>query len=157
MSKSLYVKILQTRSESHGTTGVVTHYGGPHDPLARACSSRACRLSRVRGQNPRTWLDLWTLPRQFEPYLVAHGSGRLSWCSRVFHDRVLHPATVGSAHKGKEDSMSQLQISEAVGTLLRECQTILETVGNEEERRALTSLELMLLETYVRQVRLVIT
>jgi hypothetical protein len=53
--------------------------------------------------------------------------------------------------------MSQLQISEAVGTLLRECQTILETVGNEEERRALTSLELMLLETYVRQVRLVIT
>ena len=52
--------------------------------------------------------------------------------------------------------MSQLQISEPVGAFLRECQTFLESVGNEEERRALTSLELMLLGTYVRQVRIVI-
>jgi hypothetical protein len=53
--------------------------------------------------------------------------------------------------------MGQHQISEPVGAFLRECQTFLETVGTEEQRRELTALELMLLGTYVRQVRIVLS
>jgi hypothetical protein len=52
--------------------------------------------------------------------------------------------------------MGQHQISEPVGAFLRECQTFLETVGTEEQRRELTALEL-LLGTYVRQVRIVLS
>jgi hypothetical protein len=48
------------------------------------------------------------------------------------------------------------QISEPVGAFLRECQTFLEIVGTEKQPLALSPLELMLLGTYVRQVRIIL-
>jgi hypothetical protein len=51
--------------------------------------------------------------------------------------------------------MADLQISKQVGAFLQECQSFLDEVTKEQPRR-LTSLELMLLGTYVRQVRIAI-